>query len=267
MKKLLLSGIMSAIMAVGLISSVSAPSQADAAETQQYYQIKIFRINGALQEKQLENFLKDAYLPALHRAGIPKVGVFKPVESDTAFGKLIYIFIPYETIEEFTSLPGKLANDKIFQKAGMNFIDAPYDDPPYSRQESILLKAFTHMPRFRPASYTNSPSQRIYELRSYESATEAKAAKKIEMFNEGGELKLFENLGFNAVFYGEVLMGSHMPNLMYMTTFHDMKTHDARWDAFRNSPEWKKMSALEQYENTVSKVNVFLLHPAEYSDF
>ncbi|MDY0097556.1 MAG: hypothetical protein RBR81_00005, partial [Bacteroidales bacterium] len=71
MKKLLLSGIMSAIMAVGLISSVSAPSQADAAETQQYYQIKIFRINGALQEKQLENFLKDAYLPALHRAGIP----------------------------------------------------------------------------------------------------------------------------------------------------------------------------------------------------
>jgi hypothetical protein len=35
----------------------------------------------------------------------------------------------------------------------------------------------------------------------------------------GGEVPLFVRLGFNAVFYGEVIVGSHMPNLMYMTTF------------------------------------------------
>lgn len=225
-------------------------------------------MNGSAQERRVDAFLKDAWLPALHRAGIPQAGVFKPVEQDTAaFGKLIYVFIPYTTIDQCIDLEGLLKKDIVYQQAGKDFLDAPYNDPPYNRHESILLKAFSYMPQFRAPDYSNSPSERIYELRSYESATEEKAAKKIHMFNEGGELKLFEGLGFNAVFYGEVLMGSHKPNLMYMTTFSDMPAHDERWQAFRDSPEWKRMSALEEYRNTVSKVNIFLLHPTSYSDF
>ena len=58
-----------------------------------------------------------------------------------------------------------------------------------------------------------------------------------------------------------------MPNLMYMTTFQDMKKHDEHWDAFVKSEEWKKMSGLEEYKNTVSKVKPYLLHPTDYSDF
>jgi len=38
-----------------------------------------------------------------------------------------------------------------------------------------------------------------------------------------------------------------------MTTFADMKAHDERWDAFRNHPEWKALSAVEKYKNTVSR--------------
>jgi len=62
---------------------------------QQYYEIKIYRISDKGQEGRVDAYLKEAYLPALHRAGIPVVGVFKPVEADTAFGKLVYVFIPY----------------------------------------------------------------------------------------------------------------------------------------------------------------------------
>lgn len=233
---------------------------------QQYYEIKIYRIAPA-QETRVDNYLKDAYLPALHRAGIPKVGVFKPVEKDTAYGKLIYVFIPVNSVDQYLELAGKLEKDQVFTQAGKDFIDAPYNDPPYKRYESILLKAFAFMPQFKAPNYTNPASERIYELRSYESPTEAKAAKKIHMFNQGGEMALFEKLGFNAVFYGEVLMGSHKPNLMYMTTFKDMVTHDEKWQAFRNSPGWKQLSGLEEYKNTVSKPNPYLLHPASYSDF
>ena len=78
-------------------------------------------------------------------------------------------------------------------------------------------------------------------MRSYESATEAKAVKKIEMFNQGGEIDLFKSLNFNAVFYGEVLVGSHKPNLMYMTTFADMESHDEHWKAFTTHPDWLKL--------------------------
>jgi hypothetical protein len=234
---------------------------------QQYYEIKIYRIVNKSQEERVETYLKEAYLPALHRAGIPIAGVFKPVEADTAFGKLIYVFIPFKTTDQFVQLSEKLAKDKKFTDAGKSFIDAPYDNPPYKRLESIFLEAFAKMPQFVAPKFITAPAERIYELRSYESATEAKAVKKIEMFNLGGEIELFRRLRFNAAFYAEVLAGSHKPNLMYMTTFSDMKSHDDHWKAFTSSDEWKKLSGMDEYKNTVSKASVYLLHPTSYSDF
>ena len=91
---------------------------------QQYYEIKIYRIADKTQESRVDAYLKDAYLPALHRAGIPVVGVFKPVEADTAFGKLIYVFIPFKTIDQFMQLPELLEKDKVYTEAGKSFIDA-----------------------------------------------------------------------------------------------------------------------------------------------
>ncbi len=35
------------------------------------------------------------------------------------------------------------------------------------------------------------------------------------MFNEGGEIAIFEKVGSNAVFYAQVLFGSQKPRLMY----------------------------------------------------
>jgi hypothetical protein len=238
-----------------------------AAPKQQYYEIRIYHIRQSSQAERLDSYLKFAFIPAMHRAGIEKVGVFKPVEADTAFGKLVYVFIPVKSMDLYLKLPEKLGKDKAYQKAGREFLDAPYNDPPFSRYESILLKAFEGMPHFMAPSFDTPVSDRIYELRSYESATESKAAKKIDMFSKGGEIKLFENLNFNAVFYGQVLTGSHKPNLMYMTTFRDMTTHDEKWSAFGNSDGWKQLSGLEEYKNTVSKANIYLLHPTTYSDF
>jgi hypothetical protein len=234
---------------------------------QQYYEIKIYRIADKTQEAKVDAYLKDAFLPAMHRAGIPVVGVFKPVEADTAFGKLVYVLIPFKTVDQFMQLPAQLQKDKAFAEAGKAFIDAPYNEPAYKRYESIFLKAFMDFPQFVAPKFSTLPSERIYELRSYESATDAKAEKKREMFNQGGEINIFKKLNFNPVFWGEVLVGSHMPNLMYMTTFADMKSHDEQWNAFRETDEWKKLSGMEEYKNTVSKVKPYLLHPTDYSDF
>jgi len=234
---------------------------------QMYYEVKIYRLKDKAQETTMDAYLKDAYLPALHRAGIPTVGVFKPIETDTAFGKMIYVFIPYNTLDEYEQLYDKLNGDNVYRQAGKDFLDAPYNNPPYVRYESILSKAFTHMPQMKVPTFTTPKSERIYEYRSYESATEAKAAKKREMFNEGGEMGIFESIGANAVFYSEVILGSQMPRLLYMTTYSDMKSHDEHWVAFRNHPDWKKLSSMDEYKNTTSKTRAYLLHPADYSDF
>ena len=88
------------------------------------------------------------------------------------------------------------------------------------------------------------------------------------MFNEGGEIKLFKRLGFNAVFYASVVSGSKMPNLMYMITFENMTEHDAHWKAFGSSPEWKSLIAMPEYENkvSVSHIDSVLMHSTDYSD-
>lgn len=233
---------------------------------QQYYEIKVYRVKQSSQAGQVDNYLQNAYLPALHRAGISKIGVFKPVESDTTYGKLIYIFIPYKSMDQYLGLPGVLQKDIDYQSQGKGFIEAPYNDPPFVRYESILLKAFTGMPLFNAPVYDTPSGDRIYELRSYESATELKTALKIKMFNEG-EIGLFVKLNFNPVFFAKVLAGNQQPNLMYMTSFRDMATHDDRWKAFRAAPEWAELSAVEEYKNTVSKSHIHLLHPTSYSDF
>ena len=86
------------------------------------------------------------------------------------------------------------------------------------------------------------------------------------MFNEGGEVALFARLHFNALFYGEVIAGSAMPNLMYMTSFENKSDRDEHWKAFGNDPEWKKLSARKEYQNNVSKITIEFLRPTEYSD-
>jgi hypothetical protein len=158
-----------------MTAAISAPGAGPA--KQQYYEIKIYHITDKSQEAKVDSYLKEAYLPALHRAGIPIVGVFKPVEADTAFGKLVYVLIPFKTIDQFMQLPGQLLKDKLYADAGKSFIDAQFNEPPYKRYESIFLKAFMNFPQFSAPKFSNSPSERIYELRSYESATDAKAVK------------------------------------------------------------------------------------------
>lgn len=231
-----------------------------------YYQIKVYNIKNSVQETTIDNYLKNAYLPALHQAGISKVGVFKPIAEDASAGKKVIVLIPLNKIEQVETLETKLAKNAKFQTGGADYINASWEKPPYERIESILLRAFEEMPEFSTPNHKTPASERIYELRSYEGPTEKMYGKKVEMFNKGGEVALFKKLDFQAIFYGEVISGSTMPNLMYLTTFSDMKSHDEHWDAFRNHPDWKELSAKEEYKHTVSNSVKILMHPTDYSD-
>ena len=267
MKKsnLLKSG--SAFIAALLMYSFSAGTLAAPPEKQMYYELRIYRLKDPGKSTVIEKYLKDAFIPAMHKAGIPAVGVFKPVETDTAFGKMVYVFIPYKTMDQYAKAVDVIENDPVHQQSGKDFLDAPYNDPPFARYESVFMKAFAFMPQYRIPSFNTPPAERIYELRSYESWTETKASKKIHMFNEGGEIAIFEKVGSNAVFYGQVLFGSLKPRLMYMTTYSDKQSRDDHWKAFGSHPDWKTLSAKQEYSNTVIKPNAYLLHPTEYSDF
>ena len=233
---------------------------------QEYYQIKIYHIGNADQEKQLDQYLESAYIPALHRAGIGKVGVFYPadVENGTeSADSLIYVLVPFKSLSQFAELDATLAADKKYLEAGKAYLEAPFNKPPYTRFESILLHAFAGMPQLEVPEFAGSGT--IYELRSYEAATEKLHLNKVKMFDDG-EIEIFDRLGFNAVFYAKVLAGSKMPNLMYMTSFENMESRNARWESFGNDPGWKKLLSDPQYNNNFLKADVYLLKAKPYSE-
>jgi hypothetical protein len=231
-----------------------------------YYQLKIYHYKSQSQEDKIEHYLQQAYVPAMHRAGIKNVGVFKPVtQQDT--NRMIYVFTSFTSLESLAGSANKIQADAKYLADGKEYIDADYKEAPYTRLETIVLQAFPGMPSTAVPNLTANKTDRVYELRSYESATEKYNINKVKMFNTGNEINIFKNLGFNAVFYGEVIAGSRMPNLMYMTTFNSKEDRDKHWDAFGSAPAWKALTSQAQYANNVSHADIIFLHPVVYSDF
>lgn len=235
------------------------------AQKREYFEIKIYHLKNAEQSRRVDEYLKNAYIPALHRSGIKKVGVFKPVV-DSVNEMLLYVLTPFTSMEQFENLYTVLEKDQQHLTAGKDYINAVYTDPPYTRIESILLKAFEGMPSFNTPKFSTPVGDRVYELRSYEGHTEKIYRNKVDMFNKGNEIALFNRLGFNAVFYGEVLVGARMPNLMYMTSFENRASREEHWKTFRDDAEWKKLSSMPEYKNNVSKNTILLLKPTDYSE-
>ena len=250
-----------------LLIAFSSANTLKAQKGREFYQLTVYHFANTDQEKLIDDFLKKAYLPALHRIDIKNVGVFKLIANDTALDKKIYVLVPLKKIDQMEEVSGKLLKDKNYLESGKEYIDAPFSNTPYMRMENILLKAFELAPKMSLPKLSGPKNERVFELRSYESGTEKLYRNKVEMFNQGGEIKLFERLKFNAIFYGEVLSGSRMPNLMYMTSFENREDRDAHWKSFGSDPEWKSLSALPQYQKNVSKAEIILLHPADYSDY
>jgi hypothetical protein len=241
-------------------------NDAPAAKDREFYELRVYHAKTETQLARIDSFLRGALLPFLHKEGIKTVGVFKALANDTAADKKIFVLIPHASLNKFAAVANAAQKDKSLETSGAAYLNAPYNDAPFTRIETILIQAFDMMPRMAAPALKGPRKDRVYELRSYEGPTEKLYQNKVHMFNEGGEVALFKRLGFNAVFYGEVLAGSRMPNLMYMTTFENMEDRNAHWKSFGDDPEWKKLSALPQYQHNVSRGDTYFLVPTDYSD-
>ena len=231
------------------------------------YTITVYHFKDAQQEVVLDTYLQTAYLPALHRKNKNAIGVFKPIANDTAADKIIYVIVPFKSLAEIQSLDKSLAGDSTYLLAGKDYLNASYQTPPYTRMEKIILTAFPLAPQMKLPQLHSDKKDHIYELRSYESPTEKYHINKVKMFNEGGEIKIFTHINANAVFYADVIAGSHMPNLMYLTSYENMEDRDAHWKSFTDDPDSKKLFAMDEYKNNVSKADIILMHAASYSDY
>lgn len=251
----------SAIAIAGVALTMSgAEGQAMAPSAREFYQLRKYALQTGPQLALAQSYFEHALIPALNRMAMAPVGAFKlDIGPETP---TYYLLIPATSVEALVALDLRLAEDTEFMKAAAAFWGAPASAPAFVRVESWLLSAFAGWPKIvAPKS-----DKRIFQLRTYESASNAGHVRKVQMFNEA-EIGIFTRTGLTPVFFGDTLIGSRMPSLTYMLTFADVADLNAKWAVFVNDPAWKELSHRPVYadEEIVSNISNLYLSPLSMS--
>jgi hypothetical protein len=241
-----------------------SPAQSPSGKAREYYELRKYELSQGPQGKLLQSYLADALIPALNRLGFSPIGVFNlDIGPETP---TLYLLIPSATLESLVTAELQLVKDEEFMKAATPFWTAPATAPAFNRIESSLMIAFEGWPRLVVPPVTAQHGKRVFQLRTYESPSHQDHVRKVEMFHNG-EFEIFQRAGFWQVFFGDTLIGPRLPQLTYLVSYPDISEIDVKWDAFRNDPQWKKLSSLPRYssEPIVTNISNLVLRPASFS--
>ena len=277
-RRTFLKNSLAATVATALGSHLSAAPTPAASAGREYFELRCYRLQAGTRLKAdanpalLDAYLEQALLPALDRLGLKDTGVFTELEVDkkavtatTKPGSPVWVLITHESLESFVTVSATLNADAAVQMAGAGYLQVPKSGPAFERIDSWLLRAFRGLPRLAvPAFSRRRIPTRVFEMRDYESYSEAKALSKMAMFDDG-EIDLMKDLGMAPVLFGQALAGPDLPHLRYITSGPDLATHLANWNRFGPDPRWNKMKDLPQYADNVSKNTARFLTPKPYS--
>jgi hypothetical protein len=241
-----------AVAGAGMTSGIAKPQPGN----KEVYEFRIYHMRRNM--APLNNYLSKALIPTLNRMGSKNVGVFSELSKSEPAE--IYMLIPYASFEAFGKTAMALKNDKDFISASSEYNQIPMDQAVYERYDSSILLAFDGHPKMNVLS----DKPKLFELRIYEGYSEDAVHRKVRMFNEG-EIDIFKDVKLPAVFYSENIAGKHLPALTYMAGYQSMEERDQVWKDFLVHPDWQKMSKLQEYANTVSKIHKIFLEPLPYS--
>lgn len=254
----------SSLAASALALNAGAAQPPGAGGNRQYYQLRKYHLQSGPQEKLTDAYFEGALIPALNRMGMNPIGAFSlylgPEQPS------IYLLMPASSLETLVTLELRLAQDQQFLEAAKPFWSAPAKEPAFERMESQLMIAFEGYPQLTVPPVTATKGNRVFQLRIYESPTQADHVRKVEMFH-AGEFDIFKKAGFWNVFFSDTLVGPRLPNLTYMVSFADLGQMNELWKAFGSDPDWKKLvsSPKFNYEAIVSNVTSLILNPKSYS--
>ena len=161
----------------------TAASQTPPPSAREFYLMRRYLLQQGPQTKLAEAFFSDALIPALVRLGFGPIGAFR-----LDFGPetpAYYLLIPGSSIEALAELDLRLAQDAAFMKSADPFWSAPATAPAFQRIETSLLEAFEGWPKLTPPPSSAAKGKRIFQLRTYESPSNADHVRKVEMFHSG----------------------------------------------------------------------------------
>jgi hypothetical protein len=242
--------------------AAGAEAHGQQAAGREIYELRKYQLLPGAKQRAFNDYLQNAAIPAMNRLGPTPLGAFTVTFGDTA--PSLYLLVPHPSLESVGTLRERMMADAEYRRVGAAVLDAPLSDPAFVRVESWILRAVGGMPKLVTPALAAGNQPRIFELRIYESPSDAKALRVLEEFDRGW-VKIFPASGLSTVFFAETLAGQRMPSLQYMLAFRDMRERDAAWAAFSANPDWRTISTDPYFAETVQSSTSLILRPTAYS--
>ncbi len=224
-------------------------------EPNQIFELRCYKLRHSKSDQfgRLTSFLEAEHLPMAKRVGVTQ-GYFRVTLGE--FTPRVYTLAAYDSLADMGAKMEAKRTDKAWAKAAEIF--GQHDEAPYDRVESWLLRAFDGIKKIEVPDIPEAP--RAYDLRIYEQETFRDTQEKIRMFNEE-EIQIFRDCGINPVFFGETIVGSHMPSLIYMSHYPSMDERGKAWSTFGRSEGWQRIKNRPGWSNadivsTVSNIHL-----------
>ncbi len=225
----------------------------------QIYELRCYRMRNSRADQYgvLTGFLEAEHLPMCKRQGVIQ-GYFRVTLGE--FSPRVFTLSVYDSMADMGEKMEARSADKQWSKATEDFGSNEY--PAYDRVESWLLRAFDGMKKIEVPEAPDKP--RVYDLRIYEQETFQDTREKMRMFNEE-EIQIFRDCGVNPLFFGETIVGSHMPSLIYMSHYADMDSRSKAWSTFGGNKDWNRIKNRPEWSNTEIVSTVSNIHLAGLS--
>lgn len=247
----------SAIAAGTAMTLTSAGLQPGRDSEKSVFELRVYHIaRGGNNKGLLEAYFKQALIPlmAKHDAKVlafDEYSLEEPVK--------VYVLIGYPSFPVYLAVQTAYQTDADYRAASESYNRIPASTPVYTRYETFLLEAFDRI----PALIRPDATDKLFELRIYESPNEDAGNRKVDMFNKE-EIDLFLETGLQPVFFGKILAGQYMPALIYMIALPDMEGRDPAWAGFSSSEEWATMRTKPEYADVVSNIRRIFLTPLDW---
>ena len=251
------------ITSIPLSAQTDNPNQPPSkSPDKQLFELRHYQMKSATAAESLDEHVREAFIPALNRAGCQPIGYFATITDDQVGQR--YLLIPYPSLQQVEAVRGIISADEAYQAAFDTYSDKSNSDAGLQRIRSELLVAFDCVPLVQVSELKRQGKERLFELRIYESASEWLGNRKVDMFNSG-EVPIFLDCKIEPVFMGQAIVGDRLPNLTYMTVYADAAARDAGWKRFVEHPDWNVMKNDPKWKDTVSKIYKTDLVPVQGS--
>lgn len=235
----------------------AAPAEAKT----RYYVLEKFFLKNGTQPGRINEFMRDALLPALHKVHTgPKIFMEALVAPHMPQFALI---LGLRSLEELPSLEAALWKQEALVKASEDW--EAQAEPPCEHSSASLLEAADYSPEIVPLD-PPPKTPRILELRVYHSPTYRQLKALHERF-AGPEIKIFHRSGVHPLFYASTYFGENRPNLTYLIPFESLAAREKAWAAFGADPEWAKVrkESIDKHGQISSVIQISLYRATAYS--